>query len=913
LAAAVYAAENADVVPRVPEQVQAVMAALPAEARPQQMDAARNGAIYALLPNGCEIIVKEKHNAPVVAVQAWVRTGAMDEGKSLGAGLSHFCEHLLFKGTNKRPTGVLDQEIRGAGGDENAYTTSERTVYHITTAKEGFDVAFGAVADMLMDSTFPPGETLKEHAVVTKEIERAQDDPDTALWMAFQRTIYQTHPYRVPVLGYPDLFKAVTRDQVFEYYKERYTPQLTTFIVVGDIDAATVMPKMTRELAQWKRKSIAPVIVPPEPEQVAPRSVTLTHPLAQVPKLILGFPGVSMRDPDVYAFDVLASILGDGRASRLYRTVKDKEQLVTEISTYNDTPMYPGAFMVLATIAPGKVEAAREAIVHVVEEAKTKKPSREELERAKRKVHTQHILLQMTAEGQAEDIGNSWFVAGSLDFSSDYTQRIQQVTSEDVERVARKYLVPERLNEAVMLPHRAVEQQAQEAQAERRGEVVTAKHERAAELQELRADPGVAKVNLLEDKSVFEIELKPSGLRVVVCEDASLPVVNVSIAALGGTRWEPAELAGAGNVLANMLDHGTAKRSKLKLAEEVEALGARLSTFSGRNSFGVSTTGLKEDLAALMALASDCMLHPSFPKEEAEQVKQEVLQQIAQEDESLIVSDLKLLRPLLYGVHPYSRQVAGTAATVEKIGVEDLKRLHAAWVQPENLAVGFVGDVSALEAVRAVQQHFGALKAGSFVAPGVAGIPKLETNTSAELRKAEITGAVLALGFQGTTLKSPARETLDLIAALLSGLGGRLNINLREKQGLAYDVGVMNDAQLDGGAIVFYIQTDEQALDKALAGMWAEVNVLRKDLVPAKELETVKKYVLGTEAIELQNQSDLAQRLALSQLYGEGAAHVFSRRARLDSVTAEALRAAAQKYLDPQHWGKAVVKPAAEK
>src|SRR5258708_8080211 len=208
------------------------------------MKLSNGGAVYALLPNGCEIILKEKHSAPVITVQAWMRTGANDEGKWMGAGLSHFCEHLLFKGTTKRPTGVLDQEIRGAGGDDNAYTTSERTVCHITCAADGFETSFNVLADMVMDSTFPPEETVKEHKVVYKEIERFLDNPEGVLYETFERTLYQRHPYRVPVLGYPDLFQRVTRDEVFAYYQERYSPQMCAFVAVGDIDPMVVLPKM---------------------------------------------------------------------------------------------------------------------------------------------------------------------------------------------------------------------------------------------------------------------------------------------------------------------------------------------------------------------------------------------------------------------------------------------------------------------------------------------------------------------------------------------------------------------------------------------------------------------------------------------------------------------------------------------
>jgi zinc protease len=903
---------------KVPERIQTAMAALGEAGKPVELKASDAGAYYALLPNGCEIIIQEKHSAPVVTVQAWVRTGAIHEGKWMGAGLSHFCEHMLFKGTTKRPTGVLDQEIRGSGGDDNAYTTSDRTVYHITTAREGFDVAFSALADMLMDSTFPPQETIKEHAVVVKEIERYLDDPDSMLWDAFARTLYQTHPYGVPVLGYTDRFKAVTREEVFAYYQQRYTPQNCAFIAVGDFDAAVVMPAMAKILMQWKRKSVEPSAIAVEPPQVASRSVELTHPLSQVSKIMLGFPTVSLRNPDLYALDVLASVLGDGRASRLYRSVKDSQGLVSEISCASDTPQYMGWLGVNATVESGRIKEAGAAILKVLEDIKTTPPNDEELARAKRKIFTRHVFSQMTAEGVAGDLGSNWFEAGDLDFSAHYTARIQQVTAADVARVAKTYVVSDRLNTVVMLPQTPAAQAAKQAdagaQAAKQADAGAQDGRKARlealrrELAALKADASVENAMLLEDKGVFEFTLKSSGVRVVVREDRSLPVVNGACAVLGGTRWEPAELAGAGNLLAEMLDHGTQKRDKLAIAEAVEGMGASLATFSEKDYFGISFAGLGNDLPVLMDIAAERLLIPQLSEAALEQVKGRVLRDIAEDDEDLFGLSGNILRPLLYGAHPYSRPKNGTPETVVKVTVQDLRKLHEAWVRPEVIAVGFVGDISALVALELARKHFGSLTRGSAKPPETPQVAALDGVKKGEGSKAEISGAILTLGFRGVELKHADRESLDVIAALLSGLGGRLGIALRGKQGLAYVVGVHNDSQLDGGAVVFFIQTDAKGLEKAEAGMWEEIRKLREELVPEKELESVKNFLVGSESIALQDQSDVAQRLALSQLYQEGASHIFGRKQRLEKVTPEQIKAAAVKYLDPQKYARLIFK-----
>lgn len=892
LLAAWLAAEEPKPVPSaqaaVPETVLKAFAKLPKEAQPVEWRVARNGALYALLPNGCELIVKEKRNAPVVAVQGWVRTGAMHEREFMGSGLSHYCEHLLFKGTVKRPTGQLDQEIRGGGGDNNAYTTSERTVYHVTTETPGWRNGFDCIADMLMNSTFPEAEVKKEHGVVTKEIERAQDNPEDRLWDAFARLVFQTHPYRVPVLGYPDRFAKVTREEVFAYYKRRYAPQMTTFIVVGDVDAAEALPLLARTVAGWPRINVDEVPIPEETEQVAPREVTLRHPLCQVPKCYMGFATVSLRNPDLYALDVLASVLGGGRSSRLYKQVKDKQDLVLQIDAWNWTPQYAGIFGISFNAPAGKIELARKAVATTIEGLIVLPPTDEELARAKRKVQADHVFNQMTAEGVAGALGSDWFVAGDLDFSETYVNGIAKVTSQDVVKVAEKYLRPGRMNVAVLLPGLDADgekQPAEKPQATSHGDGML------GALKQIK----------------FE-----SGLRVFVREDKSLPVVHVALCLLGGQRWEPASQPGAANMLAEMLDHGTKSRTKLQLAEQIENLGASLSSFGGRNTCGLNLRCLKGDLPAAFELAADCLRNPVFSAEELAKVKAETLAAIEEEDESLFAIGGKLLRPKLFGAHPYGRPILGTKESVSKLESPDLGALHAAWLRPENIAITFVGDIYAVGAFKLVEKHFADLKPAAAFAPPENKLEPVPPEQMAETTKEGIEGAIVMLGFRGADLKHADREALDVIAALLSGLGGRLSVVVREKLGAAYAVGARNDSQLDGGSFVFYVQTDASSVEKLKDVYWAEIKKLRDEPVTEKELASIKSFLSGQEAIDMQDQAGLAQRLALAQLYDEGLEAVFGRRDKIAKVTAEQVQTAAKKYFDNKAWVLTVVKPAAE-
>jgi len=895
----------------VPLAVRAAAQALGKSERPIELRGTPGGVVYALLPNGAEAIVKEKHNAPVVSVQAFVRTGSVYEGEWLGAGLSHFCEHLMFKGTTRRPTGKLDREIRSVGGEQNAWTTADLTSFYTTCSAAGFAVAVDATVDMLMDATFPPQGVPAEHKVVLKEIERSQDNPDDVLGDAFYRLRFQASPYRVPVIGYPDRFRRVTRDEVYAYYKRRYAPQLTLFVAVGDFDASEALVTIARTAAKWQRTNVAEPAIPDEPPQVAPREVVVTHPLCQVPKLGAGFPIVSPRHPDYPAVEALARLLGKGRSSRLYRAVISERELATDIAAANSGDMMgPWTLEITATLEKGKIAEARAAILAVLEAARRRAPTRAELARVQRQVVAEHTYGQVNAEDVARTLGTDWIACGDLDFQRHLMDRIQALRPDDILRVAQTYLDLQKLSLAVLVPQEKLEPVPRPAAVQ---ESTRAK-ELQARVAALKSAPDVADAMALDPSqaaglATFQIRFK-SGLRLVVREDATLPLVHVAFACLGGQRWEPAGREGSAALLAAMLDRGTRSSSSHEIDEELERRGAILETSSECDELRLSLQCLRDDLDPLFALSADCLLRPAFSEGELAWSRQQALATSAQEEENLLQLDLKEARPLLYPSHPYGRDLWGTAESLAQITSADLRKLHADWVRPENVAIAVVGDCTAERVVGLARRQVRWPRSIAPFAPPHTVLPAIAGKKSVERTAEGIEGAAVAVGFRGTKPSDPDRDRLDLLDAILSGMGGRLFIAIREKQGLAYEVDSYHEPQADGGAFILYVQTDPAKTQACLDTLWAEIQRLRDQPVGAEELQEIKSYLAGQDAVEMQKEGDLAGRLARAELLGGGFERVFTRRERLLRLTAQEVQDAARKYLDPAASVTAIVKPA---
>src|SRR6476619_6053195 len=320
-----------------------------------------------ILPNGLTIIVQEDRSAPVASVQAWCGTGSIDEDSHLGAGLSHILEHMLFKGTKTRPANAIAQKIQNVGGYINAYTSFDRTVFWIDVPKDGVPVALDVLADAMMNSTLPAEEYAKEQEVIRREFAMGMDDPDRMAGQLLFATAYQRHPYRLPVIGLIDVFNQLTSDDVLRYYRARYVPNNLTFVVVGDVESEAVYRQLGEFFQSHPAKSLRPIFIPSEPPQLGRREMDQEF-VTELTRLSLAWHIPEITNPDVPALDLLSTILGDGRSSRLYRRLREETGLAYGVSAFSYTPGDPGVLGVDATVEPDNRDAARDLILEIIAE-----------------------------------------------------------------------------------------------------------------------------------------------------------------------------------------------------------------------------------------------------------------------------------------------------------------------------------------------------------------------------------------------------------------------------------------------------------------------------------------------------------------------------------------------------------------
>ena len=837
-----------------------------------------------VLDNGLTVILKEDHSAPVVSAQAWVRTGSIHESQWMGAGLSHILEHMLFKGTERRNVSQISHEVQDRGGYINAYTSFDRTVFYIDLPSDGGkpgtfaggESAIDILADAMMNSTLPPEEYTKEQQVILREMAMGEDDPERKSSKLLWATAFSVHPYRHPVIGYEEVYRKLTRDDVMHYYKSRYVPNNMMFILVGDFDPAYAEKKIREAFEKYPRQALAPDYVPDEPLQLNQRELNQEAPI-ELSRLNLAWHIPGVRDSDVPALDLLAIIAGQGRSSRLHQELMEKQGLVHSVDAWSYTPFYPGLFGASANVDADKREKAEAAIL--VELGKFKKAlvSEAELEKAKKISRSNQLSSLKTMSGQAADLGSNELTAGDLDFSRKYLELVQKVTREDIRRVATKYLTQENLTITSLNPNGSLKVEGRESKVEGK-------------------------------KDEIEKITLPNGLRLLLRQDKRLPFVALRAALRGGVLAESDENNGITQLTARTMIKGTKSRSAEQIAEQIESVGGSISYQAGNNSFGFSVEILGDDFERGLDVLSDVILNPTFPKEQIERERQVQLADIKAHDEQITTVASLLLRKTLFGQHPYHLQSDGTIESVSKLKREDLVVFHQRWCVAPNLVLSVFGDINPKKVRKAVEQKLGKSpnKPAEF--------PKFESKPLTEaIAKEEHVNkkqGVVMLGYRSVDVYSPDRYALDLIDTAYSDLGSPLGIRIREEKGLAYYVGAQQMLGLEPGMFFFYVGTRPDATDLCRDEILAAVAELREKGMSEEETVRAKNKIVGERKIKMQNNSEFDYMVALDELYGLGYDNYKSQDAKYQAVTLDDIKRVAQKYLRADGYIAVVVKPA---
>ncbi len=828
------------------------------------------------LPSGLTVIVKPTRTAPVVAVRAYVRAGGLYEREWLGCGLSHLLEHLVADdamhdsqsgGEAMKPTTPGENRVTTIGGQANAYTSLSHTCYYISAAAGRGDECIDLVADWLVRPRFTREDFEREHGVVQRELEKGNDEPERQWWYAQAANVFGTHPAAVPVIGYADPLSRVTWDDVTRYHRRMYVPQNMVLAVVGDVDAGAVLARARRAFAAFARGRVPDLSLPAVRPFTGIRRASRTRKDLKEALVSLSFQSIPLLHEDLYALDVLAYVLAEGKSSRLYQSVFRERKLVTRISSSSWTPEWGrGIFTISYRSDPAKADAAERAILAELRTVAAKGVTAEELARAKRQKIADWVHSQQTAESVAATLATDYLTTGDVLFSKHYTGRIQAVTAEEILAAARKYLTFDKMAITRLVPEAAGATTAPAAGARQHAARVVA---------------------------------LPNGTRVIL-QPADAGLVSMVYVVKGGLLAESAKTNGLGALMTALSTRGTRSYTAKQIDEFFDDAGGGIAGNCGNNSFYWQATVLKDRFDKALDIFAEVLTAPAFPRKEMEILRPAALAAIRQIDETWYGQLSRFFRRQFFTDSPYGMLTVGREQVVAGATVADLRDFHRRHVAAGAGVLAVYGEFDADAAAKRIEKLLGAPRAPEAAPLADAEARKVAAGGERYVLKTDKKQAAVIVAAPGMRLTNLAdRFPITVLDTIISGYNlpaGWLHDELRGKQ-LVYVVHAYNLAGLAPGAFITYAACQPAKAREV-------VEIITKNLRKAagykptqKEIDLAVNTILTADLLENQSMSDLAMDAALNELYGLG--HDFRQQLekRYRSVTPEDVLRVGKKYL----------------
>jgi zinc protease len=844
------------------------------------------------LQNGMTVLLNENRSAPVISYNILVYAGSAIETDE-EAGMCHVIEHMIFKGTPSRPVGTIARDIEAAGGEVNAYTSFDQTVFYINMASRFSDKGLEILADAVQNPLFDAAELERELEVICEEIRRGKDNPSHCISEDLFKHAYTAHPYGRPIIGYFETVKSFNREKILQFYRRHYSPDNITCVVVGDFNPEEMLEKIARAFSSPKIiKESAPgdnrtmESEPPHLELIvntATMDIQSTH-------FMLGFHIPDIVHDDIAALDILSHTLAGADSSRLEQIVKEKKRLVHSIYSYAFTPKYPGLFIIGGMTQPEKMLKTLDAIWEEIQKIGAEPVSADELNRAKVNIRASEVYERETVGGQAAKLAYFLATAGNHEFEKRYFQMLNDITADEVRAAALKYLSLANCTVEILSP---------------KNEAV---HPTSKAIIAACSESKVSSPLIRQKHREPVVRTIPNGIRLIIHENHSLPIVSIYGAMKGGSLHETPNTNGISFLTSRTLTKGTLKRNAVEIAKKIESIAGMIDGFTGRNSIGLRTEFLSDKLHDGLGLFAEVLCEPSFDDKEVEKERSQQLESIQNQEDNLSAMAFINFLKKLYGSHPYGLRLIGEKSSVKKLTPLALRKFWHDRLNPSELVLSVVGDVSPSEVTKLVTDWI-RLKKKKAVKYKKTAIEKHDKPIYVENFKKGKEQSHIVLGFMGTILDSPDHYKLSVLNNILSGQGGRLFVTLRDKMSLAYSVSSGVQSGIEQGYFSVYIGTDAAKTETAINGIKKELELIRTEMVSTEELERAQQYMVGTFELDHQRSNALASSYTFNELYGLGINEIKKYPQKVMKVTREDVLATARKYIDFNSCVLSVIKP----
>lgn len=869
-----------------------------------------------VLENGLRVLYAPLKNAPVVHVRVFYHVGSKDERPDR-QGFAHMFEHMMFRGSAHVKPEEHMKLVNMVGGITNAFTSFDQTTYVNTVPAEHTQMALWLEADRM--ASFKVTEEIYkiERKVVAQEWAMRMNQPYGNIFEEFLKNAFVKHSYRWTPIGNMEHLRAAAVNELQDFFNTYYVPNNAILAIAGDIDIAKTRA-WVKQYYGWIPRGTDPVrLAEAEPEQSAAKEAKVPA-AVPLPAVVVGVKTPAYKSEDQYALAMLAEIIGGGESGRLDKRLVNSAQPLCRSVGVLMLPLESGGIIgARAILLPGKSadeveKILKEELALVAEKGVTA----EELAKAKTQHRLSVVQQRKTAEDIARGVGEEWLFAGDPARANQELARVAALKVEDVQAVAKKYLVPARMTSLQMIPDPTGQLQkkaAAEATATAQGEVKPAGEPVKARVIEFPADyPKSAPIaqSLTAANFAKGEEMQIDGVKLIAMPENRLPLATFTFVMRRGSFVEPAGKEGLAALTAQMVRRGVKGMSYEQLTELLDSKGIQVDVSDGKDVTNLVGSCPSSQLEEALRIARLILREPTFPAEEFEKLKAQTQAGLMQGLASPTVAAQREMDALLYGDTPLGR--SATPKSVASITLEDVKAYHAQVYRPDNAIFIVAGDVTAQRA-----KALGQSLLQEWPAKGLAEGPKMDLPEAPAKRQIVLVDnpdakqAAVRIGIRAYTVASADRYAGSLINQILSGgIEARVMRYVRAEKGLAYHAHGVFSPHRAWGAFVGQTDTSIETPTDAIEAMFKVFNDVRSAPVTAEELKESRLRVAGLLVMQMQTIEQQAERRLTALLNGFAPDYWDTYGQELGKVTLEQVQEVMKKYVDTGRMSIVVVAPA---
>jgi zinc protease len=870
-------------------------------------EAAQSGAItlpklhpqVTKLANGLEVVLVVDRAAPVYSIDVCYNVGSRNERPGR-TGFAHLFEHMMFQGSKNIGKGEHMLLVMNNGGGMNGTTNEDRTTYFEELPKNQLALGLFLESDRMRSLNINPANLENQRNAVEEERRQGIDnEPYGRASLDIDRLAYHNFAYSHPVIGSMNDLNRASLQDVSSFFRTYYAPDNAVLTLVGDFDAAAALAEVKKYFGSIPAQPAPPAVDLAEQPQYGERTETIYDPLARMPEVDIAYHIPAGDTAGNYAAQELALILGQGESSRLYRELVEKKQLASEVEAFADERIGPSLLYISANPRPGVTAAELQKgiddeISRVVKDGITAA----ELEKAKTQLLRRAIEQRRSSLYTAILIGDYTVKFHDPNLIDTMLSKEDAVTLEQVNAAAKNDLQTSQRVVVITLPGANSSQAVTAGGGARQGNK-SVPLSQVVKLDRAPVNSQVLNVKLPRPKVVK----LANGLTLVMLENHQLPTIAFRMWIRPGQLADPADLPGVASFTAGMLREGTDHRSSEQIAEQVDAIGGSLNASSpfGSSYTTVSASGLINTAPQLLDLMSDEVLHPAFPTDELAKFKQRQLADLQQ----------NLSQPGFLASRAYHRAIFGdtppgtispTKDSIGKITADDLKKFHDQHFVPGNTVLGVTGDFDSAAMQSLIEKYFGEWTGAAEPAVTVPENPAPDQSQVVLVDRPGSVQTFIVAADRGISRTDPNYETLELLNHVVGeGPQSRLFMDLREVHGYTYGAYSRFSADTYPGYWAAFAPVRTPVTGGSMDRMVYELKRIDDEPTPAPELDAAKRSIVASFALSLEQPSEVLSDWLTVVYYGMPMDYWDSYPKRIEEVSAEAVKAAAQRYANLAH------------